>query len=206
MRVGVDIDGVLADSISLWVHEMNRFFNKNKRIEDVHLFDIIQTFGITVDDLKKFIEQRGRFLMSAPCPVRGAAYYLSRIKEHHDIFIITARKETYKQETQDWLQRHNIPYDRLLLLGTYAKKEACLENGLSVMVEDTLEVARELSAAGIPVILMDAPYNRGNLPELICRKHSWFEIYQTLVEEPLQATVSCFSGNSGFGKTVIESL
>jgi len=77
-------------------------------------------------------------------------------------------------------------------------------------VEDTLEVARELSAAGIPVILMDAPYNRGNLPELICRKHSWFEIYQTLVAEPLRDAAASFRGNSnsnsGFGKTVIESL
>ena len=29
MRIGVDIDGVLANSLPLWVAELNKFFNKN---------------------------------------------------------------------------------------------------------------------------------------------------------------------------------
>jgi len=192
MRVGVDIDGVLADSLPLWVQELNRFFNKNKRVEEVHLYDIIHTFDITPGELKIFIEQKGRFLMSAPCPMKGAAYYLSMIKRYHDIYIVTARKEAYRQETEAWLQQHGMYYDELLLIGSYKKDETCLKNGLNVMVEDTLEVGLEVSAAGIPVILLDAPYNRGNLPELIYRRHSWFEIYRTLLTELQQSMTSCF--------------
>ncbi|MDF9406912.1 MAG: 5' nucleotidase, deoxy (Pyrimidine), cytosolic type C protein (NT5C) [Pelotomaculum sp. PtaB.Bin013] len=191
MRVGVDIDGVLADSLPLWVRELNRYFNKNKQVEEIHLYNIIQTFEITATELKAFIEQKGRFLMSAACPVKGAAHYLSMIKKYHHICIVTARREAYKQETQAWLRRHGMLYDELVLLGSYKKDETCLEKGLDVMVEDTLEVGLELSAAGIPVILMDAPYNRGNLPGLIYRKHSWFEIYRALVIESQQLMTSC---------------
>lgn len=185
MKVGVDIDGVLANSLPLWVHELNQYFNTNKRVEKVNLLSIIQTYEITPDKLKTFLEQRGRFLMSAPCPLKGAAYYLSRIKEYYDILIITARHKKYEQETKNWLQKHGILYDDLILLGSYEKKEACIENELGVMIEDTLEIGIEISAAGIPVILMDAPYNQGDLPELIYRRYSWSEIYQTLVVEPL---------------------
>lgn len=74
-------------------------------------------------------------------------------------------------------------YDELFLTGSYNKAEICLKNKLDVMIEDTLEVGLELSTAGIPVILLDAPYNRRELPESICRSYSWDEIHRTLVTD-----------------------
>lgn len=192
MRIGVDIDGVLADSLPLWVTELNRFFNKNKRVEEIHLYDICKTYDITTEELYKFLERRGRYLMSAPPPVTGAPYYLSRIKQYHDIYIITAREEQYGLETREWLKKHGLPYDELLLLGSHDKKEACLEKKLHVLVEDTLEIGVEVSAAGVPVLLMDAPYNQGPLPGLVYRKRSWDEVYRAIVAEPQQLVLPRF--------------
>lgn len=183
MRVGVDIDGVLADSLPLWVQELNRFFNKNKLVEEVHLYDLTRTFNVSPAEINEFIKLKGRFMMSAPCPMPGAAQYLNLIKRHHLIYIITARKEKYRQETESWLRRHDMVYDELFLTGSYNKAEICLKNKLDVMIEDTLEVGLELNTAGIPVILLDAPYNRRELPESICRSYSWDEIHRTLVTD-----------------------
>ena len=189
MKIGVDIDGVLANSLPLWVAELNKFFNKNKRVEEIHLYDIYNTYEITPGELNLFLERRGRYLMNAPAPVTGASYYLGRIKQHHEICIITARDKKYSRETQGWLKKHGLPYDELLLLGSHDKKESCLERNLKVLVEDTLEIGVEVSAAGIPVLLMDAPYNQGALPKLVYRKNSWDEIYRTIVNEPLKLAV-----------------
>lgn len=186
MRIGIDIDGVLADSLPLWVHTLNSFFNKNKRVEDIHLYDIIKTFDITPAELKTFIEQHGQFLMVAPGPVNGAAYCLNLLKRYHSIYIVTARNEAYRPETQSWLQRYGMLYDKLILIGSHKKADTCLKYGLDVMVEDTLEVGLEISAAGIPVILLNASYNQGDLPERICRKYSWFEIFRALMVETVQ--------------------
>lgn len=185
MRIGVDIDGVLADSLPVWVNELNSFFNKNKRVEDIHLYDICETYKITEEALYKFLEHKGNYLMSAPPPVTDASYYLNRIKQNHEVFIVTARDNIYGQETIHWLKKHSFPYDKLFLLGSHEKKEVCLENGLRVLVEDTLEISLEVSAAGVPVLLMDAPYNQGKLPGLIYRKRSWAEIYSALLTEPI---------------------
>ena len=99
--------------------------------------------------------------------------------------IITARDNRYYQETYDWLKKNNLPYDELMLLGSHEKMEFCLEKDLKVLGEDTLEIGIKVSAAGIPVLLMDAPYNHGELPELVYRKHSWEEIYGTIAAERL---------------------
>lgn len=185
MKIGVDIDGVLADSLPLWVAELNKFFNKNKRVEDIHLYEIYRTYDITNDDLALFLERKGRFLMREPAPVAGSSYYLGRLKQIHEICIISARDKKYYQETHDWLKKNSLPYDDLLLLGSHEKKEFCLEKDLKLLVEDTLEIGIKVSAAGIPVLLMDAPYNRGALPELVYRKHSWEEIYHAIAAEPI---------------------
>ncbi|MDD4335443.1 MAG: hypothetical protein PHY77_07540 [Desulfotomaculaceae bacterium] len=184
MKIGVDIDGVLANSLPLWVTELNKFFNKNKQLEDIHLYEIHKTYGITFNELKLFLERKGRFLMNEPAPIAGSSYYLGKLKQQHEICIITARDKKYYRETYNWLKKNNLPYDELLLLGSHEKKEFCLEKGLKVLIEDTLEIGIKVSAAGIPVLLMDAPYNCGALPELVYRKHSWEEIYRTLTAKP----------------------
>ena len=47
VRIGVDIDGVLADSLSLWINELNSYFKKDKRVEQIRLLDICETYEVT---------------------------------------------------------------------------------------------------------------------------------------------------------------
>ena len=180
MRVGVDIDGVLADSLTLWVNELNTYFNKNKLFEEIHLYDLAQTFELEHDQIMGFVKEKGQYMMSSPCPIPNAAHYLEKIKEEHYVAIVTARQEMYREVTEAWLGRHGMSYDDLFMIGTHQKQETCLRQGLQVMIEDTLEVGADLSAAGIPVLLLDAPYNRRALPKLVTRLYNWEEIYQTL--------------------------
>jgi len=189
LRVGVDIDGVLADSLPLWVAEMNDYFKKNRQLEDIRLFDLCTVYEVTEEEVLRFMQLKGRELMIKPPPMEGAVFYLQEIKKHHEIYIVTARDPCYEEETRWWLQKYGLLFDNLLLLGSHAKQGACLECKLNILVEDTLEVSLRVSAAGVPVILLDAPYNRSPLPELIIRKRSWAEIYQVLNFELEQLVV-----------------
>lgn len=183
MRIGVDIDGVLADSMSQWVKELNSYFKKDKSLHQIQLQEICHIYDITEEELIGFLYERGRLLMTSPQPLTGASYYLNQLKKKHEIFIITARNEKYGRETRDWLNKNNLPYDELLLLGSHDKREACLNKELDVMIEDTYRISIEISEVGVPVLLMDAPYNQGDLPERVYRVHSWQEIYRTITDE-----------------------
>lgn len=190
MRLGVDIDGVLADSLPLWVKELNHYFKQNMSLKQIQMQDVCRTYGITGEELRGFLQERGRFLMTSPQPLAGASYYLSQLKKSHDIFIVSARHERFGMETRDWLNKNSLPYDKILLLGNHDKRDACLNNDLNVLIEDTLRISEEVSAVGIPVLLMDAPYNQGVLPGLVYRTHSWQEVYRTIADKP-----HCFDRN-----------
>jgi uncharacterized HAD superfamily protein len=184
MRIGVDIDGVLADSLPLWVKELNYYFKKDKGLQEIQMHNVSRIYGITVEEMLGFLHERGSFLMTSPQPLAGAEYYLNQLKKNHEIFIVTARDEKFARETENWLYKNNLPYDELLFLGSHDKREACLTNELNVLIDDTLRISLEVSAVGVPVLLMDAPYNQGDLPELVYRVHSWEDIYRSITEQP----------------------
>ena len=181
MRLGVDIDGVLADTLPLWVRELNIYFNKNKSVEEIHLYDLAKTFGLEHKQLMGFIMEKGQYMMSVPLPIPDAAHYLQKINNEHYVAIVTARQEMYRHVTEEWLKRYDMPYNDLLLTGTHKKEQACLEQGLQMMIEDTFEIALDLSTAGLQVLLLDAPYNRRALPKMVTRVYNWREIYQELL-------------------------
>lgn len=104
---------------------------------------------------------------------------LSRVA---DIWLITKRPDFTQEATSAWLTANDIPYCRLL----YSDDKAEVAEGLRLLVEDNLDTALTLANLGVPVLLMDYPWNR-NLkyhPKII-RVHSWKEIQKVVEREVL---------------------
>jgi len=60
------------------------------------------------------------------------------------------------------------------------KSSVCKELGIDIFIEDAPVYAKNISEAGIPVILIDAPWNRETSGELITRVYSWDEVLDTI--------------------------
>lgn len=176
MRIGIDIDGVIADTLPLLVAELNNFFNRNIRPRDVTSYNILDVYDIEAGKLEEFASSRKNILTEAPEPVPGAVPCLNRLKEHACLFLVSARNPELRTLTEKWLQKHGVPRDELILLGSHDKVDTCVRLGLDVLVEDSRKNALQVSARGIRVLLLDAPYNRGALPPLVKRCLSWDEI------------------------------
>jgi uncharacterized HAD superfamily protein len=57
-----------------------------------------------------------------------------------------------------------------------SKADVCRELGVGVMIEDSMSQAKEIAASGCRVLLLDCPWNQGDLPENVTRIYSWKEI------------------------------
>jgi len=108
---------------------------------------------------------------------------IRQLKEQHELIVISSRNKNIpetEQITRDWLEQNGIVYDRLILNTTsnihfFNKIKVCKDYGVEVMIEDHLELARELSEF-IPVILFDYPYNRQLSSDRIIRVKTWDEV------------------------------
>ena len=74
------------------------------------------------------------------------------------------------------MNKYEIPYDKVII-GAYDKLEYCLENGIEVFVDDSLEVLEELSKHGIRCYLMTSPVNKDLETGTIKRVTTWEEVY-----------------------------
>lgn len=180
MHIGVDIDGVIADTFPLLVRELNEYFKVNLTLQDICDYNIFKIYGLSETDMSNFIHTRGRILIEGPALKENAARYISVLSKAHTIHLISARQEEYYHHTQRWLREHSVCYHSLTLLGKHDKREICGKIQIDTFVEDSLNNARQISSCGIPVLLLDAPYNQGNLPPLVRRFFSWNEVFQEL--------------------------
>lgn len=116
--------------------------------------------------------------------IKQAPEYIKKLKEKgYGIYIISGRENgeytNAYQMTVDWLAKNKIEYDKLILTNSQnslEKADVCVENNISVMIDDSSRILKEVHNKGIMTLLMDTPYNREE--NKLKRVYSWKEIYE----------------------------
>ena len=175
-KIGVDIDGVIADSQPVIIEKLNRFFGKSYSLADFANFDPQEMFGIDRKQLDEIIMQKELEIIEEAVPLPGSVESLGELLKDYHIQIVSARTSAYLGQTSNWLEKYKIPYHGLSLLGQHDKRSRCLDLCVDIFIEDNKKNARQISSCGIPVLLMDAAYNQGLLPQMVTRVYNWDEI------------------------------
>ncbi len=175
-RIGIDIDGVIADSQPVIIGKLNRHFGTTYTLRDFINFRPVKMFGIRRRQLEDLIMTWEREIIEEAVPYPGAVAAVNQLARNYEIHLISARSPQYQPQTLAWLENHHIPHNRLMLLGKHDKRGACLDLCVDLFIEDSRKNAVQVSSCAIPVLLMDAAYNRGRLPSLVTRVFNWQEI------------------------------
>lgn len=125
---------------------------------------------------------------TAIAPIGGAVEAVRSLSKQHTFVIVTARDKQLEIPTFELLKKHfeynikNVHFQYMQginVLGT--KGDVCIKVGVNVFIEDSLKNALNISRAGIPVLLLDAPWNQYDvLPKNIRRVFSWEQILREI--------------------------
>lgn len=181
MRIGVDIDGVVADSYPFWLQELNRHYGKNITVLDD--YDMHLIYDVPWDDMNNFFVENVEHLLGMPEPVTGAKEGIETlIREGHEIIYVTARRAEEETISLTWLKKYGIPHETVLFSGFKSKVDLVLQWNMDVFIEDYLANAQGISKAGVPVFLLTTTYNKGDLPPKVTRCQDWTEIIRGIKE------------------------
>lgn len=170
MRVGVDLDGVIVDSIRYWIRVLNREAGTCFGPDD--LPDVYDQPA-----LAECCDRHELEMLIAPPPVPGAVSGLRRLKDMgHTIAVVTARAGRLRPLTEAWLLYHGITVDSLHFLDGGQKASVVIAEGLDCHIEDTPHQALAVAGAGVTVILMATPYNGHVEGDGIIRCTGWDDI------------------------------
>lgn len=181
MRIGIDLDGVVVDSIARWVTVFNR-----ESAKTYPAGSLIDTHG--TPENAALSDRNELEMLIAPPPMDGAREALAALRSAgHQLIVVTARSPGVRGLTEAWLQYHGITVDAMHFLEGGNKGAVAAAEGLSFFVEDAPHNAIAIARVGVPVLLFDAPYNREVSGMHIERIQTWAEVLGRLAGGARQA-------------------
>ena len=192
MRIGIDFDETVADSIKAIIALHNEQYGTDYKKEEVTEYRVENVWGGTTEEwgakLDDFLSAKNAKRLD---PVPGAIPAIDALKSAgHELYIVTARGDEGVEATELWLEKHlpatfkGVHYGHGRSDDPAKKREKadiCRELGVELMIEDHIEVAKKCAAEGTKVLLLDQPWNQGALPPGVERVYSWEEIVKKLL-------------------------
>ncbi len=157
MKIGIDIDNVIANTFHDLAVEFNRFMGKEydpQEVVRVMRQDKWKMYGYWYKTWKDK-------LLSKVSPIVGAAEALKKWHPEHELVLVTSRLGLFNGQTKEWLAKHGIPYHELHHAKELTKHKKA--PGCHVFLEDNIDECEVLADHCERVYLFDQPWNQREL-------------------------------------------
>lgn len=187
MKIGVDLDDVLAELLIKFTDFHNKKNSTNFKFEQITHFGLWELWGITKDEmtleLEEFLENHSHTVE----PILGSVEAIDELAKNHELLILTSRSESMKDRTIEWLNIHYPAKFQDFLFANHwlkakgkTKADLCRDFKIELVIEDSPLFAKELAEQGFKVVLFDKLWNQGLEHNNIIRADSWSEIVKKL--------------------------
>jgi uncharacterized HAD superfamily protein len=126
MRIGIDIDDTITNSWKSLIPLYREIFNVELDENSLPYYNAVKD-KLTLDEFLEIGKKYQDEMCNVPIK-EDASEILTKLKEEgHTIIFITARGKSYDnayQSTKDYLDKHHIPYDKIIV-DTWEKAKAC---------------------------------------------------------------------------------
>ena len=184
LRIGVDVDDVLVESLPGYLQAFRSHFGRDVRIEDA-AWEIFPRYpDISTGEMWTFFAtlEETNFLGTRPVYPEAPAAVRALAGAGHRLVVVTGRLSEHRHHTQRLLESAGIAElfeDLVHRDGETAaeyKPRVIRERRLDLLIDDELHVAVAAARVPVPVLLFDRPWNQGELPGVITRVSSWSQI------------------------------
>jgi uncharacterized HAD superfamily protein len=124
MKLGFDIDGVVADLPSMMLEYINEKFNLNHDINVFKNHDVSLNKYVDDDELSGEIATallkdivRNNEAVEKVKPYEDAVVAIRKLAKHHSIHYITVRPSDQRKATINWLRINSIPFNSIHVIG-----------------------------------------------------------------------------------------
>jgi len=184
LRIGVDVDDVLVESLPGYLEAFRTYFGREVKVEDA-AWEIFHRFpSIPSTQMWGFFAEleTSDFLATRPIYADAVNAVRSLASGGHRLFVVTGRLTSHREHTRRLLQRAGIAHlfedlvHRNEEMAVEYKPRIARERGLDCLIEDELHVAVAVARVPVSVLLVDRPWNQGDLPHGITRVTNWDHI------------------------------
>ena len=147
-NVLLDMDNTLT-RVDVILDKMSNVFKKDIVSADkLESFQLAKAFGVTEEQEKFFWENYGYEVIEKSEPNKQVIESLFKniIKSDDKVYIITARPESQRIITEDWINRFQIPHSDLILTGNHSKINLIEQLTIDTVIDDNPTLFEEIES------------------------------------------------------------
>ncbi len=161
LRIAVDIDGVLADSMTPWAQVYTTMSQRRLEKKEIVTWGFWRELGLTNREFQSIFYRVWKDWDHVPPTEDNLGDKMRRLSSYGETDIVTGRTRNTVRYVEKWLEKHAINYRKLYAIPPHLTK---VNSGHNVYVDDSPVVASQAASSGRTVLLYDQPWNRGLQP------------------------------------------
>ncbi len=167
MRIGLDVDGVLADVITSWLSYSNKIrpIILKSQISD---WDFWRDHGINKFDFYNELSICWKSWETMPPTESNLAYVTTQLSNLGTVDIVTAREKSTHGDVKKWLKLHKINFKNYVGVLEGIEKS---QLDYDVFIDDSPLNAKSMLDEGKSVILYSQPWNESFKDDRVTRIH-----------------------------------
>ena len=175
MRIGLDLDGVIADARAETQHRFLKDHGAEEwdRVKDY--FHTSKAPGVPEGWMRAQFDDPTYWLNIKPFQ-DGWLMANKWFSQGHDVLIVTARYAEERHLTEQWLEDWDIIVSDVIFSPLGQKHEVASEEGLQIFVEDNPDEAATVADHVGASFLVDAPYNQCETDHRVVRVASLYQV------------------------------
>lgn len=171
--IAVDIDNVIADTDQTVRQIIEREYGIHAEREDITSWRYADSLPLTPHQEEQVLSILHSDLLGSIPEIAGAAHGLRILGSIAPVWLLTARPDSTRDDTQTWLSSIDAPYEAII----FTSSKLDIPARALFYIDDNAETASQLLAASQHVFLMDKPWNRRvPLTPRLFRVQSWTDV------------------------------
>ena len=185
MNVAIDIDGVLLDIMITYCQIFNNKYQTNYTKEEVIDWEFFKYWCVSEKEAFEIFCDIYQDSMSVPFIDKDAPDIMKKLKNCHELFIVSARNPEYEVPIIEKLRFHNIKkgihYVDLILLH-HKPYDIKLSLDFDLYVDDNPNLVESIKDMPNKMLLLfDQPWNQDvTLPKNVKRVFNWKDVEREL--------------------------
>jgi uncharacterized HAD superfamily protein len=157
MKIALDVDGVLADIILVWINEYNKKYGKSISKETIRHWDFWRELGVDKDEFYYQLSNCWSQWKEVPPMEKDIANAVNELHSVGTVDIVTARDHASTKYVINWLEHNSIKYNEYVAVPD-GRDKANLD--YDVFIDDSPHNAVRMASRDRNVLLYDQPWNK----------------------------------------------
>ena len=188
MVIGIDMDDTICSTNERIIVEADKYDKKvlgGTGVKNVKAYEFNDMLGWEPEMKGQFFKDRLEYIMGGAEIKDDAKRVINKFYDKGvRIVIISFRKAKYISDpyklTKDWLDIEGVKYDKIYV-DTGSKVDECLQEKVTLFIDDKESHCEEVSEAGIDVLLFTNEYNKEE--NRFTRVNNWNEVEKYIEEK-----------------------